>query len=454
MIYMHHMKLFRPATSVLAVLTLLLAQAALGQAAGLTVSGSSRLRNELIEGQARSGYNQNDQLINLRTNILAEYRASRARFGVELYDSRVWGDDSSTPVTSNEVNALEPVQAYVAVDLADVFGRGSKLSLSAGRMTLNLGSRRLVAADDYRNTTNGYTGLRADIALSNGWKSSLIYTLPQLRLPDDLQGLRSAEVQLDKESPDLVLFGGQVSRAGTLGDATAELTYFRLNEDDAAGRPTRDRRLDTYGARLFVEPKPSRIDYEVEALLQSGHVSASLSPAAATQAVRASFLHADVGYTFAHAWQPRLSVELDRASGDKPGGKNSRFDTLFGMRRAELAPSGLFNAVGRANILTPGLRFEATPGKRTDWFAVYRAMWLAEDEDSFSTTGVRDASGLAGDFAGHLIEGRVRHWVVPARLRFELDALLMSKGRFQREAPNATPARWTAYGSLNLTASF
>ena len=30
----------------------------------------------------------------------------------------------------------------------------------AGRFTLNLGSRRLVAADDYRNATNGYTGLK------------------------------------------------------------------------------------------------------------------------------------------------------------------------------------------------------------------------------------------------------------------------------------------------------
>jgi hypothetical protein len=49
--------------------------------------------------------------------------------------------------------------------VADAFGTGTKLGLQAGRFTLNLGSRRLVAADDYRNTTNGYTGIRADLGL-------------------------------------------------------------------------------------------------------------------------------------------------------------------------------------------------------------------------------------------------------------------------------------------------
>ncbi|WP_254503034.1 alginate export family protein, partial [Salmonella enterica] len=94
---------------------------------------------------------------------------------VELFDSRVWGDNSGTPVTTNEVNTLEPVQAYVAAGLDGALGRGTKLTLTAGRMTLNLGSRRLVAADDYRNTTNGYTGVRADFAAPQGWKAILIY---------------------------------------------------------------------------------------------------------------------------------------------------------------------------------------------------------------------------------------------------------------------------------------
>ncbi len=124
------------------------------------------------------------------------------------------------------------------------------------------------------------------------------------------------------------------------------------------------------------------------------------------------------------------------------------------MRRADLGPAGLYNAVGRANISALGLRLEGMPGKRLDAFAAWRALWLASDTDAFSTTGVRDATGRSGDFAGQQIEGRLRYWLVPARLRFELDGLLLAKGRFLREAPNAPPGRWTRYVSFNLTASF
>ncbi len=421
---------------------------------GLTVTGSMRLRYEVIDGQPRVGFNTSDDLVNLRTNILAEYRSTHWRAAVELYDSRVWAEDAGTPVTTNEVNALEPVQAYVAADFDNAFGKGSKLALTAGRMMLNLGSRRLVAADDYRNTTNGYTGLRADISARGGWKATLIYTLPQVRLPDDNASLRDARVRLDRESFDLVLWGGQVSKAKAVGPATAEISYFHLGERDAPGRPTRDRSLDTFGGRIIAEPRAGNFDVEIEALYQTGSMSVSTAATAPSQRVSASFLHADAGYTFAIPWKPRVSIEFDRASGDKPGGKFGRFDTLFGMRRAELAPAGLYNAIGRTNLSTPGIRIEATPSKRLDWFAVYRAMWAAAAEDSFSTTGVRDASGRSGSFAGHQLEARVRYWLIPERLRFEFDGLLLAKGRMLRDAPNAQPRHWTRYGSFNLTAAF
>ncbi|CAN5177771.1 hypothetical protein BH10PSE12_BH10PSE12_20530 [soil metagenome] len=418
------------------------------------LSGSVRLRYEAIDGQARAGFDSHDTLANIRTQILAEYDAKPVRLVAELFDSRAYGADPGTPLSTGEVNALELVQAFVAADLSDALGKGTKLSLMAGRFTLNLGSRRLVAADDYRNTTNGYTGLRADITAAHGIKATLIYTLPQVRLPDDALSLRDNAVKMDRESFDLVLWGGIISKAKAVGPAMAELSYFHLGERDAPGRPTRDRSLDTFGTRIITEPAVGTIDYELEAIYQSGRISRSLAANAATQSISATFLHGDVGYSFAGPWKPHLSIEFDRASGDKSGGRYGRFDTLFGMRRADLAPAGLYNAVGRANIMTPGIRIEASPGKRLDGFATYRAMWLASDEDGFSTTGVRDPAGRSGDFAGHQIEGRIRYWLLPRRLRAELNGVLLAKGRFLREAPNATPARWTRYGSFNLTASF
>jgi hypothetical protein len=428
--------------------------AAEGAGSTFRLSGSVRLRHEIIDGQARAGFDAEDSLTNIRTQLLAEYQADGWRLGAELFDSRAWGADPGTPISTNEVNTVELVQAYAAREWKDPFGRGSSLGVTLGRMTLNLGSRRLVAADDYRNTTNGYTGIRTDLAAAKGWKATFIYTLPQMRRPDDAEGMRDHKVRLDKESLDLVLWGGLVSKAKALGPVMAEVSYFHLGERDAPGRPTRDRSLNTFGGRIMTDPAPGRIDYEVEAFYQWGGINASLALTAVRQDVSASFVHADVGYSLADKWKTRFSVEFDRASGDRSGGSYGRFDTLLGMRRADFAPAGLYNAITRANIVTPGVRVEASPDKRLDWFLSYRAMWLDSATDGFATTGVRDASGRSGKFVGHQVEGRIRYWLIPSRLRFEYDGLLLAKGRFLRDAPNAPPKAWTVYNSFNLTASF
>lgn len=420
---------------------------------GLSFAGTTRLRYEAIDGQPRAGFNQSDDLVNLRTTLLAEYRDGPVRIAAELWDSRVYGGDSGTPITTGEVNTLELVQAFAEVKAKNPFGPGSGATLQAGRFLLNLGSRRLVAADDYRNTTNGYTGARADLGWRGGWKATLVYTLPQQRRPDDPAALRRNLVALDREGFDLVLWGGLVSKARLLGKTMGEVSFFHLGERDRAGRPTRDRSLNTAALRLLREPAPKQADLEVEAILQQGSISTGLAAHAPRQRVDAWFVHVETGYSFEGGWKPRLSIEYDHASGDRPGGRYGRFDTLFGMRRADLGPSGLYNAFGRANFISPGLRVEATPGARTDLMATVRPIWLAERTDSFSTTGVRDPTGRSGSFAGTQLDGRVRHQL-SRTLRVELNAVLLAKGRFLRDAPNAPPGRWTRYGSLNATLSF
>jgi hypothetical protein len=421
---------------------------------GLTVSGSSRFRYELIEGQPRAGFNTSDDLLNIRTIFGVGYRAGNLHLRAEIYDSRAYGGNAGTPISTNEVNTLEPVQAYIAYEVPGAFGAQTKLALQAGRFMLNLGSRRLVAADDYRNTTNGYTGLRADLSLPHKMTATLIYTMPQVRLPDARADLSRNKVQLDRESGDLVLWGGVLTKKLNASAGALEMTYLHLGERDSAKLATRDRSLDTFGARLFREPASGRLDFESEFIVQAGHISASLAPSAPKLRVSSGFVHAEAGFTARHSWSPRLALEFDYASGDGRGPKLGRFDTLFGMRRADLAPSGLYNTVARTNIISLGLRAEAAPSKRLDAFAAYRPMWLASATDSFATTGVRDAAGLSGTFAGHQLEARVRYWLVPKRLRLEWDGLIMAKGRFLADAPNAPPRGTTVYNSFNATVSF
>jgi hypothetical protein len=427
------------------------AQGAPPAAESLDFSVSTRLRYEAITNPPRAGLDSDESLANLRTILHGSYRRGAVSVVAELWDSRVYGEGADTPVTTGEGNAAELVQAYVGIEHR--FG-AAKIAARVGRMTLNIASRRLVAADDYRNTTNGYTGVAVDLTSRGGMTGTVIYVLPQQRRPDDPAAVRRNAVAIDRESVDLVLWGGTIAQADALGPLAIEGSFYHLGERDTPGRPTRDRRLDTHGGRVFREPGRGKPDVEIEGFYQSGSISTATTTGAPRLSVSAWFIHGDAGYTFAGAWKPRVAIEYDFASGDRAGGSYGRFDTLFGMRRADLAPSGLYNAVARTNISTPGVRLEVVPSKRVDAFLGYRAMWLAERTDAFSTTSVRDARGAAGSFAGHQIDSRLRWWIKPEALRFEADAVVLAKGRFLVDAPNAPPRGTTAYGSVNLTATF
>ena len=429
-------------------------QSAIGNPTDFKLSGSIRIRHEALDGQPRAGFRDSDEQLAIRSTLLAEYRSGPLRIGGELFDSRAYLTRPGSAVSANEVNTFELVQAYVGLDLGTVLGQNGKADVQLGRFTLNLGSRRLVAADDYRNTTNGYTGLRADLKTGDRTAATLIYVLPQIRLPDDLPSVLDNRTRFDRESFDLRLWGALVSKPNAFGRTTAEIGYFRLQERDAPSRRTRNRDLHTVSGRMIREAKAGTVDYEVEGIYQFGGIRSSTAPGAARLPVSAWFFHADLGYAFGGPAKLRLSLEFDHASGDGKGRRFGRFDTLFGMRRADLAPAGIYNAIGRANIRTFGLRAEAAPGTRLDGFLGYRAMWLASRTDAFSTTSVRDASGSSGRFAGHQVEGRLRYWLVPNLLRAEVNGVWLAKGRFLREAPNAPTASDTRYLSTALTVMF
>jgi Alginate export len=423
-------------------------------ASAFRYAGSIRVRQEVIDGQFRPGFNEQQDLFSMRTILLGEWKRNNWRIGAELYDSRSYGAGQGDLLTTTEVNALEFVQAYVARDFPAAFGKDTSATLTAGRFVMNLGSRRLVAADDYRNTTNGYTGLRAEMKLADKTAMTLYYTLPQERIPDTLSSLRNNGIHFDRESLDLQLWGLLAAKPGLPGGMTGEIGYVRLLESDSPERPTRNRDLHSLTARLMRDPAPDRMDFEIEGIYQTGDMRRSVAGNAALQDADAWFVHADVGHTFSNSWRSRLALEYDYASGDGPDADFGRFDTIFGMRRADFGPSGIYAAIGRTNLQTVGLRLETTPSQRLDAFAVYRALWAAAATDSFSTTGVRDPTGASGRFAGYQLEGRLRYWIIPQSLRTEFNGAWLQKRGLLRDAPNATPYGNTLYLSLALTLSF
>jgi len=438
-------------TRVLALSAMVLAAPA--AAVPLDLSGNVRVRIDGIDNQARAGFASDETVLNLRTTLTAHAGDGPLKVAAELVDSRVYGEGPRTAVGTNEVNALELVQAYLTADLNDPIGTGSSGQLQLGRFLIDIGSRRLVANEDYRNTTNGFTGARLDVS-QGGWSAIAFYTLPQIRLPDDLPSIRRNKVEIDKETFNFRFAGLLVTKRDMLPGWHADTGLYRLDENDADERRTRNRHLTTASIRLFRPPAPGKFHAQAEYITQHGRIRSGLAPLAPRVPVNAWFVHGSFGYTFAHPWAPRLTFEYDHASGDKAGGGNGRFDTLFGMRRPDLGPAGLYFAIGRTNIITPALRLEATPSKRLDGFIAWREMWLDSRTDVFSTTGVRDPAGRSGRYAGAEFDTRLRWWAVPERLRLEANGTYLRKGRFLRTAPNGPRTSDTRYYSLNASVFF
>lgn len=430
-------------------------QQAIGDPDNLKISGSIRARYEAIDNQFRAGADEHGDDFMIRSTLAVEYDAGAVRIGGEVWDSRAYGLDPHTPIGASDINAVELVQAYVGLDAGEALGAGSKTSVTGGRFFLDLGSRRFVGINNFGNATNAFTGLRADYQAADKTSITLFYTLPQVHLPSDAEGLRHNHVEWDRESFEQRFWGGFISKPELAPGLSAEFYVFGLDERDRPDLATTNRHIVTPGLRLYRDPKPGRWDYEFEGAYQLGRVRTSTAANAPEADVSAYYVHAEVARGFAGAWKPRVSLEYDRASGDGRNPKTyHRFDSLFGPRRSDWGPSGLYGPLGRSNISSPGVRVEVTPGKRWDSFLFYRAVWLDSAVDSLASSGIKDPTGHSGKFAGHQIEGRVRYWIIPKLLRVDTGAAMLINGRFLKDAPNASGAGNLIYGYADFTATF
>lgn len=429
-------------------------QQALGDPEGLSVNGSIRARYETIANQFRPTRDRSSDALLLQTDIQVEYDSGPVRFGAEVMDSRAYGGGQGSSLGTGEVNALELAQAYLGFDLGEALGQGSDTRLTAGRFTMNMGSRRLIARNAFRNTTNAFTGFRLDHESAGGAKLSAFYTLPMQRLPDTRADILDNRIRADRQDFDLTFWGGFASIPLGASGAHLEAYYYGLDEGDRPDDQTRNRHLRTPGARLVREPAVGRFDFELEGAYQYGTIRRSALPDAARQDVSAWFAHGEIGYKLAGGWKPRVALEYDRASGDESGGSYNRFDTLYGARRFEFGPTSLFGALGRTNISSPGVRLELAPDKRLGLMTMYRAAWADTTDDTFSTTGVIGTAGSTGSFAGHQVEAMVRYWLVPETLQLETGGALLFNGDLLENAAGASGNGDPRYGYVSAMVRF
>ncbi|MBM4358069.1 MAG: alginate export family protein [Deltaproteobacteria bacterium] len=388
----------------------------------------------------------------LRTSVWAQARWKAVVVGAELLDSRAFVTEE-TQLSPSVVDPIELLQASVALRGSGLVTEGDDASLTAGRMTLDVGSRRLVARNEFRNTLNAFTGVDAQWTSPSGDHLRTFVAVPVVRTPTDDQGLREARVEYDQENPNALFWGMLFESRPLAADLRLELYALGLRELDSDDVPTANRRLLTPGMRLFRPPTRGHFDGQLELMAQFGTSRASSK----LEDVRdlhhfASSVHASLGYRFGARLEPRIALSYDHATGDASPSddQNNRFDPLFGARRFDFGPTGLYGAVARSNVRTPGLRLEVRPHARVDAFVSHRAIWLASETDAWTTAGLRDATGKSGSFVGQQLEGRVRWHVFPRNLALEIGGAALFRGRFAETVAGHKDAS-SLYGYAQLT---
>lgn len=418
----------------------------------LSISGQHRSRYETLNNQYRANRSGGDQALLFRTNVKAELDFETIRLGLEMMDSRAALADAGTPLTTTEVNPLELLQAYVDIPVENLFIDNSKASLKAGRLTMDIGSRRFVARNRYRNTINAFTGVDFQWQDASQQQFRAFFTFPiQRRVHGNIL---DNDARFDKEHSE-VRFWGAYYAPSTLpwGKRNkGEIYFLGLNEKDVPGEwATRNRDLYTLVTRLYSTPKVESYYYDVESAIQFGESRSSTTATTDLNHV-AYFVHLEAGYNFNASWNPQLLFQYDFASGDEAlnDDDNNRFDTLYGARRFEFGPTSIYGAFARSNLSSPGLRLKLEPGKTITSFIALRGYWLASDSDSWTTARISNVGSQSDSYIGTQVEARIRWDVVPKNVRLETGAALLFAG----DLMNNTGKTDTSYFYSQLVLSF
>lgn len=288
------------------------------------------------------------------------------RFAVELQDSRRNHGDYSREYDTRDVNQADILQSYLELNFKDTFlgkddlGNSRPIWIRAGRHAWETIDRRLIARNEWRNTTNTFQGVRANIGdKKNDWQLELFAVKPVQRFT----------TRLDEVNHAVDFYGAIGDWRGWSEYVTLEPYYMLLKQDgskveydseglDAKPKDKIDREIHTAGLRAYGVLGKSGFDYDVSYVKQWGHQDNSKNLSQELDHDAYAY-NAEIGYSFNHPWKPRFSAFYGVATGDKDpnDGKNQRFERLFGFAR----PWSNDDYIEMANIRTPKLRVEFDP---------------------------------------------------------------------------------------------
>ena len=381
-----------------------------------------RFRYEYRDNDFRRGRDTIDEPILLRTRgfVAIKNILDPLRFTLEVEDARRNHSQFTREFDTRDVNYAEPIQAYAELYFKDTplgkddLGNERPISVRAGRHAFEYTDRRLLARNEWRNTTNNFQGVRTIIGQQkNDWQLDLLALKPVQRFTNQLDEVDHAQ-----------------DFYGVIGDwrrwsevVTLQPYYYLLKQDgnkvefDANGKAAAantkiDREIHTAGIRAYGVVGKTGWDYDVSYAKQWGNQDRLSNAGAFISELDhdAYAYNAEIGYSFNHPWKPRLSAFYGVASGDKnpTDGKNNRFERLFGFAR----PWSNNDYFQMENLVAPKVRVEFDP--KVSWLeglkvdAGYSWYRLDQERDRWNGAGLRDNTGRSGKDVGEEVDIRVR----------------------------------------------
>ena len=369
-----------------------------------------------------------DEPILLRTrayigikNILDPFR-----FALEIQDSRQNRGGYIHEAETRDTNDLHILQAYLELNFKETFlgkdplGNDRPIWIRAGRHAWEAGDRRLIARNEWRNTTNNFYGFRANIGdKKNDWQLELHAVNPVQRVAD-------GNDQTDRSQD---FYGAILNYRGWSDIVTFEPSYFLLKQDGnkvtlnaTTGLPQStanriDREIHTGVLRAYGVIPATPFDFDGSYNKQWGRVQRELSTSNYTRVDHdAHAYNFEIGYNIKHPWKPRVSTFYGVATGDQRTGLASsdttpmeRFERLFGFAR----PWSNDDYIQMENIRTNKVRLEFDPKisfldnvKVDTGFSWYR---LDSATDQWNAGGrLEDRTGGSGRDLGKEYDLRVR----------------------------------------------
>jgi hypothetical protein len=313
------------------------------------------------------------------------------------------------------------------------------LTLKVGRQILSYGDERLIGAFDWNNIGRTFDAVKLRWEEEAWWLDAFASSVV---VPE--RGSYNQTDLFNRNGTDREqVFSGLYFSTGAIAPQTTDLYVLHFHENATARfapNPLGDTNFFTLGARIKSKPgafaprgeeglakdgktpvhpappRPVGFDYDGEFAYQIGNVLG--------MDLAAFAVHAATGYTFDHAWLPRLGLAYNYGSGDdEPADKDIQtFQNLFPTNHKFYGQMDVFSW---QNIHDLEVRAKAQPLKAVTLKAEYHAFWLETTEDVWyranGVTAVRSltpAAREAGNYAGSEIDLLVQ-WNVNKYLQVE-----------------------------------